>query len=101
MAQRGGISHIHYKETDGLKVSSNQFVKKGTTLTRQGDKWKAGLNVGGKSSLNALCDGRVYFTKKKGRYHTQKLMTFININPVRDLRSKQSVSNEVKEEKPK
>ncbi|MFH1202519.1 MAG: 50S ribosomal protein L27 [Candidatus Omnitrophota bacterium] len=79
MAQRGGLSHIHYKETRGLKIANNQFVKKGTILTREGGKWKPGLNVGGRSSLFALCDGKVYFTKKKGLYYTKKLSSFINI----------------------
>lgn len=80
MARRGGLSHKHYKETAGLKVSGGMFVKKGAILTREGDKWKAGVNVGGESgSLYALCSGKVYFTKKRGRYHRRKRMTFINI----------------------
>ena len=58
----GGVSHKHYPETKGLKAASGQLVKKGTILTRQGDKWKAGLNVAGKGSIQAACDGTVYFT---------------------------------------
>ena len=81
MAQRGGISHINYKETKGLKVAGGQSVKKSTILTRQGNKWKSGKNVGGGGTLYALCDGEVYFTKKKGSYRTKKVHTFINIKP--------------------
>ena len=81
MAQRGGISHIHYKEKMGLKASGGQFVKKSTLLTRQGNKWKAGINIGGKGALFALCDGTVYFTRKKGSYKRKKVTTFINIRP--------------------
>lgn len=81
MAQRGGISHIHYKEIKGLRVTGGEFVKKSTTLTRQGDKWKAGKNVAGKGTLYALCDGEVYFTKRKGTYRKKKVYTFINIKP--------------------
>jgi ribosomal protein L27 len=81
MAQRGGESHIHYKEKRGLKVTGGQFVKKSTLLTREGNKWKAGKNVGGKGSLFALCDGIVYFSRKKGSYKKNKITTFINIKP--------------------
>ena len=79
MAQRGGISHINYKETRGLKTGSGTFVTKGTILTRQGSKWKAGINVGGTETRFALCDGTVYFTKKKGSYRTKKSAAVINI----------------------
>ena len=75
----GGITHKHYPETKGLKVSGGQTVKKGTILTRQGDKWKSGLNVGGKDSLYALCAGTVYFTTRRGTYKTTKKYTVINI----------------------
>ena len=79
MAERGGLTHRFYRETRGLKISDGQFVKAGTILTRQGDRWKPGINVGGKSTLYALCSGNIYFKKKKGRYHTKKLTTFIHI----------------------
>lgn len=77
----GGITHKHYPETKGLKISGGQNVKKGTILTRQGNKWKAGLNVGGKGSLYALCDGIAYFTTRRGTYRTKKKTTVINIKP--------------------
>jgi ribosomal protein L27 len=83
MAQRGGISKINYRETRGLKVASGQPVKQSTLLTRQGSKWRAGVNVLGKGgSLVAACEGEVYFTKKKGSYKRKKVYTFINIKPV-------------------
>ena len=77
----GGISHEHYRETKGLKVTGGQIVKKGTILTREGNKWKAGLNVSGKGSLLAICDGTVYFTQKRGTYKTNRKYTLINIKP--------------------
>ncbi|PIQ89161.1 MAG: hypothetical protein COV72_04550 [Candidatus Omnitrophica bacterium CG11_big_fil_rev_8_21_14_0_20_42_13] len=83
MAQKGGLSHIHYKETKGLKVNAGSFVTKGTILTRQGNKWKAGLNVSGRNIIHAGEDGTIYFTKKSGSYKKNKLYTFININPAK------------------
>jgi len=77
----GGITHKHYAETKGLKVSGGQVVKRGTILTREGDKWRPGLNVGGKNTLCALCDGTVYFTTRRGTYKTRKKHTVINIKP--------------------
>jgi len=77
--RRGGLSHINYTEKKGIKVTEGQFVKSGTVLTRQGDKWKAGINVGGKSTVYALCDGIIYFKKRKGTYHKKKTFTTINI----------------------
>ena len=77
----GGVTHKHYPETRGLKTSGGQSVKKGTILTREGNKWKAGLNVGGKSSLYALCDGTVYFSTRPGTYRTKKKYPLVNVNP--------------------
>ena len=77
----GGLTHKHYSETKGLKVSGGSAVKKGTILTRQGDKWRAGVNVGGTASLYALCDGVVYVTTRRGTYKTKKRYTVINIKP--------------------
>ena len=77
----GGVTHKHYPETKGLKISGGQTVKKGAILTRQGNKWKPGLNVGGKNSLYALCEGTVYFTHPRGTYKTKKRTTVINIRP--------------------
>jgi ribosomal protein L27 len=77
MAGKGGLSHKYYSETRGLKVTAGQKVKSGTILTRQGDKWKAGINVGGKTILFALCPGEVYFSKTKGKRN--KMITKISI----------------------
>ena len=77
----GGVTHKHYPETRGLKTSGGQSVKKGTILTREGNKWKAGLNVGGKSSLYALCDGTVYFSPRPGTYRTKKKYPLVNVKP--------------------
>ena len=75
----GGISSKYYRETAGIKVSGGQKVKSGTILTRQGNQWKCGLNVIGRSSLTAACDGEVYFTRRKNG--SNKVITLINIKP--------------------
>jgi ribosomal protein L27 len=73
----GGITSKYYAETAGIKVAGGQKVKSGTVLTRQGDRWKPGLNVIGRSSLTAAIDGEIYFTRKKSRYN--KVVTLVNI----------------------
>ncbi len=75
----GGITSKYYCETRGVKVSGGQKVKSGTILTRQGQIWKPGINVNGRSSLTAAVDGEVYFTRKMGSY--KKAVTLINIRP--------------------
>jgi len=75
----GGKTSKYYKETRGIKVSGGQKVKAGTVLTRQGDKWKPGANVNGRMHLTAVCDGEVYFTRKKGNY--KRVVTYIHIKP--------------------
>ena len=75
----GGITSKYYCETAGIKVSGGQKVKSGTVLTRQGDQWKPGINVIGRSSLTAACDGEVYFTRRKNTYN--KVITLVNIKP--------------------
>lgn len=75
----GGLTSKYYKETRGIKVSGGQTVTAGTVLTRQGNKWKPGLNVVGQMHLTAKCDGEVYFTRKKNRYRQQ--VTLINVRP--------------------
>ncbi|MBI5149722.1 MAG: 50S ribosomal protein L27 [Candidatus Omnitrophica bacterium] len=79
MARKGGITNKYYKETRGLKASGGQEVPAGTVLTRQGDRWKPGLNIIGRTHLVAGCEGEVYFTHKKDRY--KKASTYINIRP--------------------
>lgn len=79
MARKGGITNKYYKETKGLKVSGGQAVPAGTVLTRQGHRWKPGINIIGRTHLVASCDGQVYFTHKKDHY--KKASTYINIRP--------------------
>lgn len=76
----GGLSHKFYRETRGMKVSGGQAVKSGTVLTREGHRWKAGMNVIGRTSLTAGCAGEIYFTRKRGGYHQS--ITCINVRPV-------------------
>ena len=57
MARKGGKSHKIYAETCGIKVSGGQVVKSGAVLTRQGDRWKPGINVQGRMHLTAACAG--------------------------------------------
>jgi ribosomal protein L27 len=82
----GGISHINYKETRGIKVSGGMKVTAGTVLTREGGKWKPGINVIGRMHLTAACDGEVYFTHKAGKY--KKAVTFVNVRPVEEKAKK-------------
>jgi ribosomal protein L27 len=90
MPSTGGASgHIkskQYLDTKGLKVGAGQLVKTGTILTRQGNKWKAGSNVGDSGTLYALCEGRVYFTRRKGGLDRKQ--THINIMPVQLTKAK-------------
>ena len=76
----GGLTHKYYKETKGVKVSGGQFVKAGTMLTREGHRWRAGLNVIGRNHLTAVVDGEFYFTRKKSNYN--KVITLINVKKV-------------------
>ncbi len=98
MSRRGGMTTRYYKETRGLKVSGGQFVKSGTVLTRQGDRWKPGQNVTGRMHLAAACDGEVYFTKKKGNY--KRAVTVVHIKPL-EQKTKENKLPKAKKEKPK
>ncbi len=77
MSRVGRTSSKFYRETRGLKISGGQPVKSGSILTRQGHRWKPGINVVGEMSLTAKCDGEIYFTRKKNRYN--KVVTYINV----------------------
>jgi ribosomal protein L27 len=76
----GGKSHKFYRETRGVKVSGGETVKTGAVLTRQGDRWKPGVNVLGLMKLSAACDGEIYFTRK--RVKSGKVATFLNVRAV-------------------
>ncbi len=80
MAKKGGKTSKFYTETRGLKVSGGQTVKAGSVLTRQGHIWRPGINVIGPMHLTSVCDGEVYFTRKKNRYN--KVVTCINVRSV-------------------
>ncbi len=80
MAKKGGLTSKFYRETRGVKVTGGEFVRAGTILTREGSRWKPGLNVTGQMHLNAICDGTVYFSRKRNKYN--KAVTYVNINPV-------------------
>ena len=80
MSKVGGRTRKYYKETRGVKVTSGQKVKSGTVLTREGHRWKCGLNVKGRMHLTAACEGTVYFTKKRGKY--KRAVTFIHVKPL-------------------
>jgi len=79
MSKVGGLTSKFYRETRGIKVSGGQKVKAGTVLTRNGDRWKPGTHVLGRTLLTADCDGEVYFTKKRGKY--KKAVTTIHVKP--------------------
>ena len=89
----GGISHINYKETRGVKVSGGMKVTAGTVLTREGGKWKPGINVIGRMHLTAGCDGEVYFTHKAGKY--KKAITLINVRSVEEKAKKRTIAKKV------
>jgi ribosomal protein L27 len=74
----GGKSHKIYAETCGIKVSSGQVVKGGTVLTREGDRWKPGINVLGRMHLTAACSGEIYFTRKRNPKNG-KVDTIVNV----------------------
>ena len=76
----------HYHDTRGIKVGSGEFVRTGTILTRQGNIWKAGSNVGDSGTLYALCDGKVSFTKRRGNYN--RTQTYVNIIPAKPAKEK-------------
>jgi ribosomal protein L27 len=80
MARKGGLSAKFYRETAGIKVTGGQTVKAGTMLTRQGDKWKPGLNVVGRMHLTSIVAGQVYFTHKRNTYGNA--VTVVNVRSV-------------------
>jgi ribosomal protein L27 len=67
------------KKDKCVKVSGGQAVKTGQILLRGMSTYKAGKNVKGLATLHALCNGKVYFSKKKTSHG--RVRTFINILP--------------------
>ena len=68
------------KKDKANKVSSGMLVKTGKILVRGVDTYKAGVNVRGLGTLFALCEGKVYFTRKKTS--KGRVRTFVNIRPI-------------------
>ena len=67
------------KKDKMLKVSGGQLVKTGEILARGMSTYKAGNNVRGMSTMHALCQGKVHFSKKKTPHG--RVRTFINVLP--------------------
>jgi len=76
----GGLTHKFHRETRGMKVTGGQLVKAGTMLTREGHRWRPGVNVAGVNHLVASVNGEIYFTKRKNNYN--KVVTVINVKAV-------------------
>lgn len=68
------------KKDEQVKVSQGQSVRTGQILCRGLNHYKAGKNTQGQGTVFALCQGEVYFTKKKTPHG--KVRTFINVRPV-------------------
>lgn len=75
----GGFSRP--KKDKAIKVANGELVKAGEILARGMDSYKAGQNVRGLGTLFAICEGQVYFSRKKTNHG--KMRTFINIRPVK------------------
>jgi len=73
----GGFSRP--KKDRMLKVSDGQSVKTGQLLARGMPHYKAGENVSGLSNMHALCNGKLYFSKKKTSHG--QVRTFLNVRP--------------------
>ena len=69
------------KKDKCIKVSNGESFKTGKILVRGMSTYKAGSNVRGLDTLFSLCDGKVYFSKKKTSHG--KVRTFINIEPAK------------------
>ena len=78
----GGFSRP--KKDKAVKVSAGMSVKTGQILVRGKPAYKAGLNVKGSGTLFALCDGKVYFTRKKTS--RGRVRTFVNVMPEKKIK---------------
>lgn len=68
------------KKDKAVKVSSGQLAKTGQILVRGISTYKADRNVKGLDTLYALCEGKVYFSKKKSP--SGKVRTFVGVLPI-------------------
>lgn len=75
----GGFSRP--KKDKAVKVSAGQSVKTGQILVRGLPTYKAGINTKGEGTIYSLCEGEVYFSKKKTSHG--KVRTFANVKPVK------------------
>ena len=67
------------KDRKGMKICGSQQVQTGEILGRSMSNYKTGKNVSGVNTMFSLCDGTVYFSKKKTSHG--KVRTYINIMP--------------------
>lgn len=67
------------RKDEEVKVTHGQLVKTGKIVIRGINVYKAGKNIKGRGTLFALCNGKVYFTRKKTPHG--KFRTFVNVMP--------------------
>jgi len=67
------------RKEEEVKVAHGQLVKTGKIVARGVNVYKAGKNIKGQGTLFSLCNGKVYFTRKKTPHG--KFRTFINVMP--------------------
>lgn len=67
------------KKDKAVKVSNGQSVKRGQILVRGISSYKAGKNVEGLDPIFSICEGKVYFSKKKSP--GGKVRTYANVTP--------------------
>jgi ribosomal protein L27 len=70
------------KKDKAIKVSNGMLVKTGQILVRGVPLYKAGINAKGLGTMYALCQGEIYFTKRKTSHG--RVRTFINIKPIKE-----------------
>ena len=68
------------KKDKKLKCSQGSKVKTGSILVRGIDTYKAGINVKGRGTLYALCDGIIFFTHRKAPRGSVK--TYVNVRTI-------------------
>lgn len=68
------------KKDKMVKVSNGMLVKTGQILVKRMPTYKAGVNTQGQSTIQALCAGKVFFSKKKTSHG--KVRTFVNVAPL-------------------
>ena len=74
------------KKDKMMKVSGGQYVPAGKLLARGMNTYRAGINVKGIGTMQATCNGTVYFTKKKTQ--SGRPRTFINVMPEKQAAKK-------------